>query len=200
MLGTNIQIENMGISDLTGIEAFIALTNLNCETNQLTNLDLSANTSLTDLDCEENQLTSLDLSANTSLTDLDFSENQITSLDLSSNIALVFLRGYDGQLTSLDLSNGTNILITYGEFGIQNNPNLYCINVDDSTYSANNWTSIDPQHYFSNNCPPSAIQEHTKNKELLKITDLLGRETKQTNQPLFYIYNDGTVENRIVIE
>ena len=48
--------------------------------------------------------------------------------------------------------------------------------------------------------PPSAIQEQTTNKELLKVTDLLGRETKQTNQPLFYIYDDGTVEKRIVIE
>ena len=39
-----------------------------------------------------------------------------------------------------------------------------------------------------------------KNKELLKVTDILGRETQQTNQPLFYIYDDGTVEKRIVIE
>jgi len=38
------------------------------------------------------------------------------------------------------------------------------------------------------------------NKELIKIVDFLGRETKQTNQPLFYIYDDGTVEKRIVIE
>ena len=59
---------------------------------------------------------------------------------------------------------------------------------------------IDPQHYFSNNCPPSAIQEGSINKKILKVTDLLGRETKQTNQPLFYIYDDGTVEKRIVIE
>ena len=50
-------------------------------------------------------------------------------------------------------------------------------------------------------CPlPSAIAEHSTNKELLKITDLLGRETKQTNQPLFYIYDNGTVEKRMVIE
>jgi len=49
-------------------------------------------------------------------------------------------------------------------------------------------------------CGVSAIEEHTTTKELLKVTDLLGRETKQTNQPLFYIYNDGTVEKRIVIE
>ena len=44
------------------------------------------------------------------------------------------------------------------------------------------------------------ISLSNNNGELLKVTDLLGRETKQTNQPLFYIYNDGTVEKRIIIE
>jgi hypothetical protein len=38
-------------------------------------------------------------------------------------------------------------------------------------------------------------------KKLLKITDILGRETKGTkNDVLFYIYDDGTVEKRIIIE
>jgi hypothetical protein len=63
--------------------------------------------------------------------------------------------------------------------------------------------SVRPIRCINNDCSsltPSAIQEHTTNKELLKVTDLLGRETKQTNQPLFYIYDDGTVEKRIVIE
>ena len=59
---------------------------------------------------------------------------------------------------------------------------------------------IDSQHYFSTNCPPSEIQEYSLNKELLKVIDILGRETKQTNQPLIYLYDDGTVEKRIVIE
>ena len=44
------------------------------------------------------------------------------------------------------------------------------------------------------------IDYYNNDKELLLITDLLGRETKQTNQLLFYIYDDGTVEKRIVIE
>ena len=34
----------------------------------------------------------------------------------------------------------------------------------------------------------------------IKVTDLLVRETKQTNQPLFYIYDDGTVEKIIIFE
>jgi plastocyanin len=47
----------------------------------------------------------------------------------------------------------------------------------------------------------TAIKEHSTNKELLKVTDLLGRETKETkNEPLFYIYDDGTVEKIINIE
>ena len=47
----------------------------------------------------------------------------------------------------------------------------------------------------------SAIQEHTTNKEHLKVTDLLGRETKDSkDEVIFYIYDDGTVEKRIVIE
>ena len=47
----------------------------------------------------------------------------------------------------------------------------------------------------------SAIEEYTINKELLKTIDILGRKTKGTkNKPLFYIYDDGTVERKIIIE
>ena len=35
---------------------------------------------------------------------------------------------------------------------------------------------------------------------LVKVVDVLGRETKERNQPLFYIYDDGTVEKKIIIE
>ena len=39
------------------------------------------------------------------------------------------------------------------------------------------------------------------NKKLIKIIDILGRETKvNKNQPLFYIYDDGTVEKKVVVE
>jgi len=47
----------------------------------------------------------------------------------------------------------------------------------------------------------TAINEHISNKELIKVTDILGRKTKGTkNEPLFYIYDDGTVEKKIIIE
>jgi hypothetical protein len=175
-----------------------ALTSLNCWGNQLTNLDVSQNTALTDLNCGNNPLTSLDVSQNTDLTDLDCAHNYLTNLDVSQNTALTFLSCNYNQLTSLDVRNGNNT--NFIDFVTVNNPNLSCINVDDFQYSSWNWTYIDPQHYFSNNCTPTSTQEQTTSKELLKVTGVLGREIKQTNQPLFYIYDNGTVEKRIVIE
>ena len=176
----SINCANMNIADLTGIEYFTSLTELNCKNNQLTSLDVNSNTALLSLRCFQNDITSLDVSNNTSLTAL-LCGNQ--------------------QLINLDVRNGNNTYFT--SFSATGSPNLYCINVDDVAWSSANWTNIDPQQYFSNNCPPTSIQEQTTNKELLKVTDLLGRETKetnQTNQPLLYLYDDGTVDKRIVIE
>jgi hypothetical protein len=47
---------------------------------------------------------------------------------------------------------------------------------------------------------PSAIGEYAKDKELIKVSDFLGREANSKNQPLFYIYDDGTVEKKIILE
>ncbi len=64
------------ISNLKGIEAFTALTELYCGVNQLTSLDVSQNTALTKLFCGGNQLTSLDVSKNTALTGLNCDGNK----------------------------------------------------------------------------------------------------------------------------
>ena len=49
---------------------------------------------------------------------------------------------------------------------------------------------------------PMGIKNITSNKkQFLKVIDMLGRNVKGTkNTPIFYIYDDGTVEKRIVIE
>ena len=42
---------------------------------------------------------------------------------------------------------------------------------------------------------------NNKSKTLLKITNVLGEPTKPTsNTPLFYIYDDGTVEKKLILE
>jgi len=257
---TNLQVGSQNIADLTGIEDFMVLAYLNCRYNQLTSLDVSNNTALTYLKCDDNQLTSLNISNNTALTHLECDGN---------------------QLTSLDVRNGNNI--NFGNFNTTNNPNLYCIDVDDVAWADTNWIvangNIDSTMSFSTNCAtafgctdPNACNYdalatiddssciygissssydtllvaasivwngNTLNvsgdysdtlinsvgcdsiaylnltitnttglldvtntaKTLLKITDILGQETPyRRNTPLFYIYDDGTVEKRIVIE
>ena len=48
---------------------------------------------------------------------------------------------------------------------------------------------------------PSSILEFNSKRTLLKITDILGKERKENrNELLFYLYDDGAVEKRIVIE
>ncbi len=44
------------------------------------------------------------------------------------------------------------------------------------------------------------INDNVQSKELIKTIDLFGRETKVRNQPLFYIYDDGTVNKKMIIE
>jgi Leucine-rich repeat (LRR) protein len=191
------QLTSLDVSGAT------ALYYLACHQNQLTSLNVSQNTALIVLICSDNQLTSLNVSQNTALTILYCYENQLTSLDVSQNTALTYLDCRENQLTSLDVRNGNNTNFT--DFYANNNPNLYCIDVDDDAFSTFNWTGsnfgFDSQSYFSNNCSGTTeVEEQITNKELLKVTDLLGRETKATNQLLFYIYNDGTVEKKVVVE
>ena len=139
------------ISDLTGIEAFTALTILRCQGNQLISLDISSNTALTKLVCYENQLTSLDVSTNTALEVLFCYINELTSLDVSNNAALTELVCYGNQLVCLNVKNNNNV--AFINFDANNNPNLSCIEVDNVNYSTTNWTtSIDSLTSFNTNC------------------------------------------------
>ena len=150
-------IDNLeDIYDLTGIEAFTSLTELLCSYNLLTSLDVTQNLALTYLECDNNQLTSLDVSQNTNLIYLSCNNNQITILDVSQNTALIYLVVSGNQLTSLDLRNGNNTNTSSYYLNFTNNPQLFCIDVDDAVYSSANWTVangiISWYSGFSNNC------------------------------------------------
>ena len=56
--------------------------------------------------------------------------------------------------------------------------------------------------FYLNSSSTTDLGEDTiLTKKILKVTDLLGRESKGTkNELLFYIYDDGSVEKRIIIE
>ena len=106
---TKINVSGKGISDLTGIEYFTALTELSCYGNSLTALDITKNIALQWLDCSDNQLTTLDLSKNTNLLKLYCGKNNLTTLDVEANRNLTVLDCHSNSLSALYLRNLSNL-------------------------------------------------------------------------------------------
>ncbi|MDG1730232.1 MAG: T9SS type B sorting domain-containing protein [Algibacter sp.] len=106
---TDLDIANRNITDLTGIEDFISLTNLDCSNNQLTVLNITQNTNLIELYCSENQLTNIDITSLSNLVRLWCFSNQLSSLNTIQNPGLISLRCEDNRLTNLDTSNNSNL-------------------------------------------------------------------------------------------
>lgn len=195
---TSLDVHGLNISDMTGIEDFVSLKTFWLYSNNLTAIDISNNTALTLFVPADNNLTSLDLSNNILLEALKCHGNNLTSLDLSNNVNLHDLIAQGNDLVCLNVKNGNNINLW--PFNAIDNPNLTCIEVDDATWSDATWLYIDPQSSFStdcnNACSVVGISElNNAPKELLKIVDLMGRETVyNSNAVLIYIYSDGTTE------
>jgi hypothetical protein len=156
------------IYSLAGIEYFVNLSRLSCESHQLTILDISNNSNLASLACSSNQLTILDISHNPdlvylrcssnqlteldithnpSLSDFNCSGNQLTELDVRESLSLQRLDCSNNQLTSLDISNNTSLR------------NLYCgsnqltsldvssnLDLEQLNCSSNQLTGLDISH------------------------------------------------------
>ncbi len=101
---SKINVSDLGIESVKGIEFFTGLQTLSCEENQLTNLDISNNTSLYALDCSRNQLTSLNVSGCSALEELDCARNKLTSLNVSNCVVLEELNCAVNQIRTLDVS------------------------------------------------------------------------------------------------
>lgn len=100
-----IKINKKGVSDLTGIEAFPNLTELDCGNNSIQELDLRQNPKLKTLRCNKNQLTQLDLSKNPDIDYLICSDNRLEQLDVSHLKDLVNLDCSHNDLEQLDVRN-----------------------------------------------------------------------------------------------
>lgn len=106
----SLNCKSLSISNLKGIEAFTALTFLDCAENKISELDLSKNLNLTTLICTNNILERLDI---TNLKDLNYVacfQNRLTSLDFSSSPKLTTLYCSDNRLTQLDLKSNPEIV------------------------------------------------------------------------------------------
>ena len=110
---TNLNLNGKGLTDLSDIEWFTGLTDLFCDNNPLTELDVSACTALEQLVCHSNQLTTLDVSACTALKRLECNENRLTSLNLSDLPMLDYFICNANRLTALDVSGCTALSSTF---------------------------------------------------------------------------------------
>jgi len=134
----------------------------------------------------------------TALTGLFCNDNQLTELDLSNNPNLFELNCRNNLLTSLDVRNGNNLGLWY--FTATFNPDLYCIDVDEVANANANWEK-DSGCVFFTDCFPSSIKNYTAHKKLIKVLDVFGRSvTPKPNMTLFYIYDDGSTEKKIIIK
>ncbi|WP_250433262.1 T9SS type A sorting domain-containing protein [Hanstruepera flava] len=145
---------NQGITDITGIEAFTGIDELNMNYNPINvAVDLSSNTQLTHIKFEGcstlpglnvtgltslqiinifgTAITTLDVSSNSGLTQIQARNAGLTSLDLSSNTLINFVDVRNNALTSVDVRNG-NLPTSITYFNADLNPNLTCIFVEDS--------------------------------------------------------------------
>ncbi|OUO86093.1 hypothetical protein B5F40_15395 [Gordonibacter sp. An230] len=101
---TTIDVRNMGIASLEGIEKFSNLQKLQCSYNSLASLGLSGLPSLRTLRCNHNSLASLDVSGLSALEYLQCSNNSLASLDASGLPSLRTLYCSGNSLASLGLS------------------------------------------------------------------------------------------------
>lgn len=206
----NLNISNNNISNLTGIEDFIELESLDASSNDIISIDVGQNLELTDLYLDNNQLTTIDVSQNTDLENLFLRFNSLTTVVLNNpNMWQATFSG--NQLISLDISSfncNSFAELTISEAGwlepIEDNPNLDCILVNDSScWNINfNW-SINDNQFFSENCFKTSflLENNFSQKKLKKITNLLGQKTPiRKNSPMLFNYYDGSVEKKVILK
>ena len=171
----NLTMQYKSITDLTGIEAFTSLKNLNISDNNLQNLDLTSNTLLELINCNVNSLTSLNITGLSSLKNINSFGNQLTQIDLSTNTALEELYLRDNLLTNLDLTPNTelNTLALNGNqissLDLSNNSLLYYLKIDNLQLSAidlSNNENLEVLEVHSNQLTSLDISNNTK------LTDL----------------------------
>ena len=160
---TNLNISGLNIADLTGIEDFQALTVLNADSNDITEIDLSANTALKELSMISNKLTTLDLTTNVNL--------------LRVNVA-------DNKLTSFDFRNGMNGFIM--SFNAIANYNLRCITIVDDTLSSLVLWNVDSTTSFSEDCnwtnvPDDNFENYLETHDAAGNTVAVGASTSMGN-------------------
>ena len=143
-----------GISNMTGVQYFTQLKRLDLYSNNLTSIDVSANTKLIYLNLGYNKLTSIDVNSNTVLQELYLQNNQLTTVSVNNHSSLrtLWVRGnttltgfycWRDALTSVDVTGCTALLYLKiynnynltGIYGLADCTNLTWLDVEDTSFS-----------------------------------------------------------------
>jgi len=190
---TSLACSDNMISELD-ISSQIDLEYLDCHQNNLSELNITNNTKLETLTCSFNNLSELNVITNTDLTQLALENNNILELDVTNNTELYYLDCSFNDITELDISNNTDLNNMFC-----NNNNLSCIQVWDINY-AENYFIKDDDAIWSLDCEYGiGLAQNSKNKTLLKHTDMLGR-LSATKGFTLKMYDDGSVEKKYIIK
>ncbi|WP_052467176.1 T9SS type A sorting domain-containing protein [Psychroserpens damuponensis] len=173
-----LDVSSLAISDLTGIEAFINLTELDCSDNTITALDVSTISGLTNLNCKENNIGSLNVQG-TSLITLDAEDNSLTSLDVSNLASLTTLNTRSNSISNLNLQGAIGLEVldcsdnSLTTLNVSLNTNLIDLNCSDNnltTLDVTNLTSLTDLN-FGDNTISSIILITNSNLNTLTAND-----------------------------
>ena len=125
-----LDISDLGIHGLTGLEGFAALESLDCSNNLIKSLDLSRNPKLGSLQAENNEIRTINLSQSSDLYGLTLKGNVLSEIDLSNTGSLIWLDVSYNNLESLDIS-AVNLWTMFA-----NNNLLTCIQINEAQLEA----------------------------------------------------------------
>jgi PKD repeat protein len=188
----SIDASSSAISDLTGIEAFTALTALDCGFNNISTLDLSYNVSLTTVTCTSNSMSNLNVTGLTALTTLNCTINNLTCLDLHTNTSLTSLNCGSNNLTSLNLKNGNNTNMSNMN-SMSGGGMLYCIQVDNASFSTSSpfWYE-DTWSVYNTVCGTAAIASFSDNSPQCIGTPIAFTNASSFSNTYHWDFGDGS--------
>ncbi len=199
-----------GITNLTGLEAFVNLKYFTCSNNNISTINLSSfphlitalaeNTSATILNvnncpnlevltCTYGQITDVDLSTCVNLTYLNLSHQQLSSLDVNLNKRIITVNAMYNALTTFNLQDKNIRTLEIGfnnltALSLSNLPFLYRIKAQNNALTNVDLSSVAFQRE-PNNLSPSNVLDIglNNNNNLLQVN--LKNNYKNTNSSFF---------------
>lgn len=171
----DLDLSNQNITEITGLEAFSNVANINLSGNNITDISdfLAADTVII-----SSKSTNIQKSVATTiskLSSLNVSDNLIESIDVSGITTITNLNVSNNKLTYLNVNNNANEMIISLDASL--NEDLSCIQVDDADVSNNNENWIkDSIASYSASCKNTSlsIEDISENKFIISpnpVTD-----------------------------